>query len=379
LESKRPLVVPGSLAGVCDVSGFDLYGGLCLNLLLGRLNTAGGVQCIPEPPKVVRRAPSWSTMRRGDLLSELQNVAQGKTPAPELMLFYETNPLYSLPAKGITRNALESVPYKVSFSQFMDETTASCDLVLPHHYFLERLDDAFTPFSSASANYSVAPPVVGPVHTTRSIPDLLLGLYGELGLDREHTSYEAMLREKARLLGADWKVLISGGMWHNSTVLAQNGLELWNERVGRMLETSPEASQTYQVHLVPQDHRKTGTAQTAIPPFGLKTLREEELDGDTLFVRLNRATARKNGVDEGTLVKVSSPDGACLARVNLDEGVMMDAVVIPLGFGHTEWDEFSRGKGDNAHQLFGIRSEPGSGMAYCPSPRVRIDKIEAAR
>jgi hypothetical protein len=58
---------------------------------------------------------------------------------------------------------------------------------------------------------------------------------------------------------------------------------------------------------------------------------------------------------------------------------MTDAVVIPLGFGHTDWDAFSRGKGDNAKQLFGIRSEPGSGMTHCPSPRVRIDKIEAAR
>ncbi|MCF8031137.1 MAG: molybdopterin-dependent oxidoreductase [Desulfohalobiaceae bacterium] len=379
LEAKRPLVIPGSLAGGCGASGFDLYCGLSLNLLLGRLNTAGGLQCIPEPPKVVRGAPSWSEMRQGDLLSELRRIAEGSTSAPELMLFYESNPMYSLPDKELTHKALEAVPYKVSFSQFMDETAASCDLLLPHHYFLERFDDAFTPFSSPSANYSVAQPVVDPVHATQSVPDLLLDLYRELALDPGHASYEALLKEKARILGADWKDLLSGGMWHNSTVVSQSGLELWNDRIRRMLDKSRDGTDEYQVHLVPQSNRKTGTPQTAIPPFGLKTLREEELEGDTFFVRLNRQTARKNGVGEGSLVKISSPEGACRARVSLDEGVMTDAVVIPLGFGHTDWDEFSRGKGDNAQRLFGIRSEPGSGMAYCPSPRVRIDKIQAAR
>jgi len=379
LEAERPLVVPGSLDGVCGVSGLDLYSGLCLNLLLGRLNTAGGLQCIPEPPKVVRDAPSWPEMRSGNLLAELQGIAQGSTSAPELLFFYETNPMYSLPDKELTHKALEAVPYKISFSQFMDETSASCDLVLPHHYFLERLDDAFTPFSSPSANYSVAQPVVDPVHATQSVPDLLLDISRELDLDPGFASYEAMLKEKARILGADWKKLISGGMWQNSTVLSQNSLKLWDEGIRRMLDKSRDRADEYQVHLVPQSSRKTGTPQTAIPPFGLKTLREDELEGDTFFVRLNRQTARKNGVREGSLVTISSPEGSCQAKVNLDEGVMTDAVVIPQGFGHTEWDAFSRDKGDNAHQLLGIRSEPGSGMAYCPSPRVRIDKIEAAR
>lgn len=378
-SSERPLVIPGSLAGSCDVSGFDLYAGFCLNLFLGRLNTTGGMQCIPEPPKVVSGAPSWSEMLSGDLLAALRKIAQGSEPAPEVMLFYECNPVYSLPDKDVTRKALEAIPYKVSFSQFMDETASSCDLLLPNHYFLERLDDAFAPFSSPSANYSVGTPVVEAVHATRSIPDLLLDLHRRLGLEPGAASYEAVLKQKANILGADWRELTSGKMWQSSTVARQDGLEVWNQRIERMLGQSPKASSEYQVHLVPQHDRRTGTPQTGIPPFGLQTFRENELEKDTLFVRLNRQTARKNGVKEGSLVRISSPKGACRAKVHLDEGVMTDAVVLPLGFGHTDWDQFSRGKGDNGLQLIGIHSEPGSGMAHCPSPRVRIDKIEAAR
>ncbi len=379
LSSERPLAIPGSLAGSCDVSGFDLYAGFCLNLLLGRLNTAGGMQCIPEAPKVISGAPSWSQMLSGDLLAALRKIAQGSQPAPEVMLFYECNPIYSLPDKELTQEALEAIPYKVSFSQFMDETASSCDLLLPNHYFLERLDDAFAPFSSPSANYSVGPPVVEPVHATRSIPDLLLDLHRRLGLEPGSDSYEAVLKQKANILGADWREVTSGKMWQSSTVARQNSLEMWNQRIERLLDQSHKVSSEYQVHLVPQIDRRTGTPQTGIPPFGLQTFRENELEKDTLFVRLNRQTARKNGVMEGSLVRVSSPKGACQARVNLDEGVMTDTVVLPLGFGHTDWDQFSRGKGENGLKLIAIRTEPGSGMAHCPSPRVRIDKLEAAR
>jgi anaerobic selenocysteine-containing dehydrogenase len=379
LRSERPLAIPGSLAGNCDTSGFELYAGFCLNLLLDRLNTLGGMQCIPEPPRIVSGSPSWSEMLSGNLLAALREYAGNPASAPEIMLFYESNPVYGLPDKEVANKALDSVPYKVSFSQFMDETAASCDLLLPNHYFLERLDDAFTPFSSPWANYSVGLPVAEPVHSTRNIPDILLELHKRLGIDPENTSYEAVLKRKAGTLGADWKALASGKMWRSDTVVAQTALELWNERIERMLGQSSESAAEYPVHLVPQSDRRTGSPQTAIPPFGLKTLRENELKGDTFSVRLNRQTARKNGVMEGSLVRISSPHGACRARVLIDEGVMTDAVVIPLGFGHTDWDAFSRGKGDNAKQLFGIRSEPGSGMTHCPSPRVRIDKIEAAR
>ena len=379
LRARRPLVLPGSLSGSCDVSGFDLYCGVCLNLLLNRLNTAGGMQCIPEPPKVVRGAPSWSKMLSGDLLAELKKMEQSSTDAPELMFFYESNPVYSLPDKKLTRNTLDKIPYKVSFSQFMDETAATCDLLLPQHHFLERLDDAFTPFSSAAANYSVGLPVMEPVHSTRSTPDLLLDLSRKLGLDLGAESYETLLKEKAGLLGADWEKLTSGGMWQNNTVVSQGQLDLWNDRIGRMLDQDRERPDKYQVHLVPQTDRRTGTPRTAIPPFGLKTLREEELEENTFFIRLNRQTARKNGVREGSLVKIVSPEGTCRAKVNLDEGVMTDAVVVPLGFGHTHWDQFSRGKGDNAIQLLGVRCETGSEMCHCSTPRVRISKIEAAR
>ncbi len=380
LRAERPLAVPGSLAGACDVSGFTVYSGICLNLLLGRLNTLGGMQCIPEPPRVLHNSPYWSEMLAGNFLAEMQGIARGSIKAPELMLFYETNPAYGLPDRELANKTLDAVPYMVSFSQFMDETAASCDLLLPNHYFLERLDDAFTPFSSPAANYSVGPPATEPVHATENIPDLLLDLHRKLGLDPGIGSYKGLLKEKAKYLGADWESLVSGTMWQNDTMVSPSGLELCNARIRDMLQASREwGRDKYQVHLVPQVDRRTGTPRTAIPPFGLKTLRERELEGNTFSVRLNRETAQKNGIKEGSLVEIVSAGGSCRARVALDEGVMTDAAVLPLGFGHTDWDRFSRGKGDNVRRLFRIRREPGSQIASCPSPRMRIVNIEAAR
>jgi len=48
-----------------------------------------------------------------------------RTLSVDTLLLYYTNPLFSLPENGKLRQALDKVPFIVSFSPFMDETTAS--------------------------------------------------------------------------------------------------------------------------------------------------------------------------------------------------------------------------------------------------------------
>jgi len=374
-RAERPLVMAGSLSGL----GGDpiiLFAGLVLNALLGRVNANGGLRCIPTPPKVLGRAGSVLDTAKNDLCSFVSDLARGKAHKPDLLLVYEANPMYALPNSETTGAALASIPFKISFSQFMDETAAECDLILPAPYFLERLDDSFTPFGSGSANYSMAEPVARPNADVRPTPDFLLDIMGRLGLQTEVGSYEELLTAKANLLGANTRQLLQGSAWQDGTTARQPPLRLWNASIEECLNRlASGATHQMPLSLAVESELKTGTARTAIPPFGLSTLREEELDHNGFAVRLNSQTASELGLQAEDMVELISSTGKCSARLLLDESVIPGTVVVPSGFGHTHWDEYSRGKGDSVFKILDPRFEPGCGRTMWSDTRVKIAKI----
>src|SRR5207244_3095799 len=113
-----------------------------------------------------------STHTFGDLTALMADMAAGKVA---LLFVHGTNPAYSVP--GAFQQALGKVGYKVSFSSYMDETTAACDLILPDHHSLEQWGDS-RPRAGVTA---LQQPVVQPVFDTRPTGDVILKLSGKTG------------------------------------------------------------------------------------------------------------------------------------------------------------------------------------------------------
>ena len=122
----------------------------------------------------------------------------GQPHAPQILLLYEANPIFSAPPALRIREALAKIPYIVSFGSFIDETSAQADLILPDHAPLESWLDSIPESGSLQAVASLAPPAVLPLHDTRPMPDVLLGLAHQLGGDVAQAlpfaTYDAMLR-----------------------------------------------------------------------------------------------------------------------------------------------------------------------------------------
>jgi len=97
------------------------------------------------------------------------------------MICYYTNPLFSTPDNTRWREAVRRIPFVMTFSPFMDETTAMADLILPDSTYLERWqDDVIYP----SLGYPVAAirqPVVQPLYNTRNAGDVLIQIAQRLG------------------------------------------------------------------------------------------------------------------------------------------------------------------------------------------------------
>jgi hypothetical protein len=54
---------------------------------------------------------------------------------------------------------------------------------------------------------------------------------------------------------------------------------------------------------------------------------------------------------------------------------MPGVVEAPLGFGHSAWDAYTRGKGDNTYKILSVTTEPGTGETVWTGSKVKIAKI----
>jgi len=198
----------------------------------------------------------------------------------------------------------------------------------------------------------------------------LFDLAKATGIDLGVKSFKDAAKAKATALGANWRALSGGTAWVAETSMNNYGLTLWNEGF-RALGIPRDAGDLV---LTPLARLHLGTAGMPTTPFGVLTIRDTELKNNVLCVQMNSATAGKLGVQNGQAVTVSSGSGSCKAVVSLSESLMPAVVAMPLGFGHTAWDEFAENKGDNVYKLMEIKPEPGIGMSVFGNPQVQITR-----
>lgn len=368
-KAKHPLVIVGSEfsqgAGAAPVMA-----GIALNMLLGSVNRDGGLRALPVARKVVPAGMDRKAMLQQDLTLWASAIASGKAKAPKAMLVYEANPVYALPQGSAFKDTLAKVPFKVAFTSFLDETAMQCDLVIPVSMGLERLDDVCTPYGCGEVVYSLATPVTAPLFDTKPAGDALIALGGKLGLDLGVASFEDMLKAKAAAHGADFDKLAEGTAFTSRATVGAN-LSFRPDVLSKALDVKAPA---LPLALAPVMKLNMGTSKTAIPPFNTKTIRRWEVQGKEGYVMLNGATARKLGLAQHDRVVLSNPTGKVTVRVNIFEGVMNDTVAMPLGFGHTAFDEFSKGKGENVMHLLAPSTEPVTGLAVWTGAGVNIAK-----
>jgi anaerobic selenocysteine-containing dehydrogenase len=137
-----------------------------LNAVAGTVGEAGGITFTPQPASTFRPRVSIQKMA-SDILAAPQSPTQ-------LLLLYEANPVFGTPLAWRVKDALDKIPYIVSFGSFLDETSSLADLILPDNSFLESWVDHVPESGSNMAIHSVAAPVMAPLHQTRAMPDVLL-------------------------------------------------------------------------------------------------------------------------------------------------------------------------------------------------------------
>jgi anaerobic selenocysteine-containing dehydrogenase len=365
--AKAPLVIGGASFGQ-GAGALDFVAAASLNVLLGRVGAKGGMTLLSAGPKAISAAADRDAAK--DAASFLSAVATGKA-APSALLIYEANPAFALPQAAEMAKAMGNIAFKVSFATYMDETAALADLILPAPHPYERYDDAMNPYGVAKPTYLAGKPVVAkPAVDCKDPMDVVLGVAGKLGLSLGFETYADVVKAKAKAVGAEFDTLAGGSVWTGEAKGGALGLG------AAALAKAPAAKlDDKSVALAPVTKLAFGSASLATPPANLLIVRDTELKGKDLFVQMNGATAKKLGVAEGNKVKLAAGSAEVKALVHVNEGVAANTAALPLGFGHSAWDEFTKGKGDNIYKILTVSDEAGTGLKVWAGSTVTVAKI----
>jgi anaerobic selenocysteine-containing dehydrogenase len=137
----------------------------------------------------------------------------------------------------------------------------------------------------------------------------------------------------------------------------------------------PSEARAYPLRMIPYEMINLASGWHPSPPFHKKTLYVNQLSQDHSFADINPKTADEYGLKQGDQVIVESPRGRLNVRANLFEGAMPGIVYLPVGFGHTAYDEFLRGKGVNPFDIVQAGKDPLSGQPVWWNTPVKLIKV----
>ena len=333
----------------------------------------------PELPMDASKAPERNS------LSALHTLV---LKPPQLLLLNDANPVFSAPPALGIRETLAKIPTIVSFGSFIDETSALADLILPDHAPLESWLDSMPESGSSRAVVSLSPPAVLPLHDTRSMPDVLLGLAHQLGGEVARalpwTTFDAMLRAayvplRTRAGSIDVKTdddfwdaaQAQGGWWSVPTVDQPVTVEK-EEPVTMPLPQPAGAVGDFPFYFLPYVSQSFGDGSLAHLPW-LQELPDVLTSAMwSSWVEINPKTGDRLGIKQGDLVEIASQQGSVHAAAVLSPGIAPDMVAMPVGQGHENFGRFASGRGANPLSILGPHGVVDTGALAWAATRVKL-------
>ena len=279
----------------------------------------------------------------------------------DLLLLNNVNPVYSLPPSAGVKEALGRDPlFVVSFSNFMDETTALADLVLPVRLPLEGWDE----YGGKSGLVSTLQPAMSGLTGAPYLGDLLVALaFGPQPAGANYRAYLfAALRAKGRVRDErSWLETLEHGGIFPTAAGSQRFAPRPSSDVLEVFASPPPAVDRPELVLMAAPSIRLYDGRGANRPWLPEVPDTVTQMAWQTPVMAHPETVRRQGLAEGDLVRLQS-DGASLeAPLYETEGVKPGVLVMPLGQGHTAYGRYAERVGLNPLHLLPGALEPVSG------------------
>lgn len=353
----------------------------CLNALAGSINKKGGIYYPDYEQASIEPISEWLT--KGSY----------KTNA---LLIYKSNFLFNMPNPGDMYEALKGIPFIVSFSPFMDETTGMADMVLPDNTYLESSEIVDVPTANGVIN-GFMQPVIKPLYRTMHTGDVILRIAKEAGAAvGSYKTFEDVLFERLRQIHGAGKGYVFGeGALPQSfdgfikavqagggfvTPLSRVHAGVFNFRADLLKKgvshhsASGQAGGGSALHL----HTYRPLSSAGIIDFNQPWLKEsfapEVPEMWNTWVEINPATAKRQGINSGDMVWVESPVGRIRLKARLYPGIHPSVVAVPSGLGEAGEGRWNKGVGINPLRILAGETDPVSGNTLFDYTRVKVYK-----
>lgn len=123
----------------------------------------------------------------------------------KVLMISNSNFIFNYNGQDSLKKQLESIPFIVSFSPFIDESSSMAHLIIPDHNDFEKMDLCFDK-SMGNSVITLQQPVVKPFFQTTDTSDLLISLIKDLGINSKFkfdnvTDYIKSIVNKVYLTG----------------------------------------------------------------------------------------------------------------------------------------------------------------------------------
>jgi anaerobic selenocysteine-containing dehydrogenase len=386
-EMRPSVAMVGGPALAHSNSLFTALAVNALNALAGAVDQPGGLSFMPQLDVAAAVKADGAAGAAALQLGQFAADVIAGTASPQVLMVDGANPVFTTPPAWRVREAFEQIPYIVSFSGFLDETTALADLILPDHSFLESWSEALPESGAMTAVASVAPPAVRPLHQTRATPDVLLEIGRTLQrpLELPWQTFDEMLAASFAALPAPtadtdaWTDAQAKGMWAGTL---PGGLAASAAPAGASPAPAAFAEPQfdgdagqYPFHFLPYPSNQFLDGALAHLPW-LQEMPDPLTSGMwSSWVEINPATAGKLGIAPGDVVEVTSGHGKVQAAAVISPGLAPDIIAMPAGQGHRTYTRYASGRGVNPVDLLAPVTEKNTGALAWAATRVQIARV----
>ncbi|MEC9272666.1 MAG: molybdopterin-dependent oxidoreductase [Chloroflexota bacterium] len=401
--ARQPsIAIGGGSAGAQSNGLFNLEAIYALNHLVGSAGKKGGLKFNPPSP--------WADVPSSSIVGSLDDwtrvTEQIRSGQTKLLMLHGADPVHGLPDSLQLREAIAEADdlFVVSFSPFIDDTSAMADLVLPDRVSLEDWGDDISEPGPGYQVVGLQQPVVNPLFDLDplSFPDVLLTMAQELGKESDlpWANFKAMLRE-----GSDALFNMNRG-----SIEAATADEFWNNMLRRggwwdelrhgptTVKPADGLLRTIVAKEKGPEFNGIGTASIGsdsfyLVPFAHNTL----LDGynghlpwlqaapDPLstvtwqtWVELNDTTANRLGVKEGDILRIESSKDSIRAVAYPTPAVPPHTVSVPFGQGRKHGSDYATerpgNESANVMDILETTTVNGTGSLAWAGTTVRVSK-----
>jgi len=305
----------------------------------------------------------------------------------DALFFDGSNPLFAAPNHLALNEKFDAIPFKVAFSQFMDETTAHADVVLPMSSSLEDWGTHVPAYQGGDHAIAFQQPLMEPIYPgTRSFGDMLLALNSM----RNPGSYDKLEDYYAYLQSAVGS--IPGVLKGEDDEAVNTGA--WNRILQDGRLQMPVDTKSFVINISAEEDMGVKDADPEFPYYLVLTPRGNLYDGrhanipwlqespDQIskvvwnsWAEIHPITATKLGVEEGDLISVTTTSGALEVPVYIHKGIHIDVVAVPMGQGHEEYGRYAKGRGVNPLKILSPGTDAKTGELALYGSRAALASV----